>query len=215
MTRKLSSAARLAWLTLLVAAVGGPVLAADARGCKDPAGLKRFEGSSLVQCETRDFGEYVLPTGKLNAWDYAQSKPTFAAKLDVEGRTSFNIYFVAKGPSSAEVFRNYKLDLDSKGYASLFEAKGAELGFDQGRIFQSVGPGEQLFGYSPTNSRYLSAVKEEGSRKTYVSLYVIEYEGGVHSRLKAEKGQVLVRLDVIEAGAMDDRMVVVSASDME
>lgn len=189
--------------------------AADAPGCREPAGLKRFEGSSLVHCEARDFGEHQLATGRLIAWDYSAKRPNYAAKLDIEGRLSFNIYFVPKGPSAAEVARNYRLDLDAKGYRVLFEAKGAEFGGDQGRIFEHIGPGQQLFGYSVENSRYIAAVKDDGERKTYVSLYVIEYQGGLHNKLKAEKGQVLVRLDTVEVGALRDRMRVVTASEME
>lgn len=210
---------RAAYSVVLAAAIVmsscGAAHAADAPGCKDPAGLKRFEGSTLAECQARDFGEYALPTGKLVAWDYGAKRANWASKMDVEGKTSFNIYMVPKGPSSAEVFRNYKLDLAAKGFKGLYEATGQEFGFDQGRVFENTGPGEQLFGYSADNSRFIAAVKDEGTRKTYVSLYVIEYQGGVHSKLKAEAGQVLVRLDVVVAGELQDRMVIVSASEME
>lgn len=201
---------------LCLTGVSAPdAFAADAPGCKDPVGLQRFEGSSLVQCEGRDFAEYVLPAGKLVSWDYSAGRPSFAAKLDVEGRSTANIYFVPKGPSSAEVFRNYKLDLEAKGFKAIYEAKGHEFGLDQGRVFENNGPGEQLFGYSAETSRYISAVKDEGTRKTYVSLYVIDYQGGVHRKLKAEVGQVLVRLDTIVAGELAERMETVTASQME
>ena len=210
-----SAASALTAAAVIIAASAGAAFAADAPGCKDPAGIKRFEGSSLVMCETRDFGEYALPTGKLVAWDYNNQRPNFASKLDIEGKPSFSIYFVPKGPSSAEVFRNYKLDLDEKGFKPLYEAKGAEFGPDQGRVFENIGPGAQLFGYSVENSRYLSAIKDEGSRKTYISLYVIEYQGGIHPKLKADIGQVLVRVDTVVVGELQDRMVTVSASEME
>lgn len=143
-------------------------LAADMPGCKDPSGLKRFQGSSLVLCENRDFGEYTLPAGKLLSWDYNTKTPNFESQIA-----------------------------------------------DQGRIFEHMGPGEQLFGYSSERSRYLSAVKDEGGRQTYVSLYVIEYLGGVHSKLKGEIGQVMVRLDTITVGGLADRMTLVSASEMQ
>jgi len=189
--------------------------AGDAPGCKDPAGLKRFDGSRLVQCEQRDFAEYALPLGKLTAWNYDTKTPAFESKLDVEGRASFNIYFVPKGPSSAEVARNYELDLAAKGFEVLFAAKGSEFGFDQGRVFEHMGPGEQLFGYSPENARYISAKKEENGRQTYISLYVIQYAGGIHSKLRGEVGQVMVRLDTIVSGALEDRMTVVTANQMQ
>lgn len=193
----------------------GAAIAADAPGCKDPADLKRFEGASLVLCESRDFGEYQLPEGRLISWDYGRNKPVFAVKRDLEGRPTYNIYFVPKGPSSAEVFRNYQVELLDKGFKPLFEANGAEFGPDQGRIFEHIGPGGQLFGYSPENSRFVAAVRDEGQRQTYVALYVIEFQGGVHPKLRAERGQVLVRLDTIEVGQLRSRMELVKADEME
>lgn len=212
LVRAIAAAGFSAALTMAVIL---PAAAADAPGCKDPAGLKRFEGATLVLCESRDFGEYQLPTGKLLAWDYNTKRPSFESKIDLEGKPAFHIYKVPKGPSSAEVFRNYEIDLADKGFEVLYKAAGLEFGVDQGRIFEHMGPGGQLFGYSPANARYASAVKDEGDLKTYVSLYVIEFEGGLHSKISAERGQVLVRLDVVQVGALKDRMVVVSSSDME
>ncbi len=196
-------------------AAGTPALAADAPGCADPPGLKRFEGSQIVECEAKDFAEVELPTGPLLSWDYTAQKPTFESKLDIEGKPVSNVYLVPVGPSSAEVFRNYRQDLEADGFESLYEAKGAELGGDQGRIFENRGPGGQLFGYSVEGSRYATAIKDEGSRKTYVSLYVIEFAGGYHPTIQPAPKQVLVRLDVTVAGELEERMEVVSASEIE
>lgn len=211
---KFPEAAGLGLLLFILGVIPG-ARAADAPDCADPAGLKRFEGSELVLCETRDFAEAEIPTGKLLSWDYTAQKPAFESKLDVEGTPSFNVYVVPAGPSSAEVYRNYKLDLEANGFAVLYEAKGADFGIDQGRIFENRGPGAQLFGYSTENSRFASAVKDEGARKTYVSLYVIEYAGGLHPSIVPAPKQVLVRLDVIVAGTLEERMEVVSASEIE
>ncbi len=205
----------IAALAAAVVILPSQLFAADAPGCKDPVGLKRFAGSSLVQCEVRDFGEYTLPIGKLVSWDYNTKTPNYESNIDLDGGLSYNIYFVPKGPSSAEVARNYELELADKGFDVLYSAKAGEFGIDQGRIFEHMGPGEQLFGYSTDRSRYLTAVKSEGDRQTYVSLYVIEYGGGVHRKLQGEIGQVMVRLDTIVAGSLKDRMTVVSASEMQ
>jgi outer membrane protein OmpA-like peptidoglycan-associated protein len=200
---------------LLALAMIDPAAAADAPGCTDPVSLKRFAGSSLVECETRDFASYTLATGRLLSWDYAARTPVLESRMDVEGSLAQRVYFVPKGPSSDEVARSYEIDLAGNGYRVLYRAKGAELGFDQGRFFESTGPGEQLFGYSPERSRYLSLVKEDAGRRTFVSLYVIEYQGGVHSRLKGEPGQVMVRLDTVIEGGLEARMELVTAAEMD
>lgn len=187
--------------------------AADKAGCKDIAGLKRFEGSSIVLCDQRNFAEYTLPTGKVIEYDHSAQKGTYENKEDLEGRLTQNVYSVPAGPSSADVFRNYKNELEAKGFKILFEAKQSETRFLDS-FFESRGPGGQLFGYSPDEARYAAAVKEEGGVKTYLALYVIEYEDGYVPEFDAVKGQVYVRLDSVQIGELVDQMVVVSAAEI-
>jgi OmpA-OmpF porin, OOP family len=184
--------------------------AADASSCADVGGLKRIETSSIVLCENRDFAEYTLPTGKSISYDSRARKGEFEAVVNLEGRLTQNVYAVPKGASSAEVFRNYKADLTAKGYSILFEAKQADIGPSLGRFFENMGPGTQIWGYSSDEARYAAAVKENGSAKTYIALYVIEYDDGYDSGFHPEKGQVMVRLDAVQVGELTNRMVTVS-----
>jgi outer membrane protein OmpA-like peptidoglycan-associated protein len=188
--------------------------AADARHCADIAGLKRFDGSSIVICEARSFAEYLLPTGKSLAYDFDTRRAVFEAALKLEGRLTQNVYAVPKGASAAEVFRNYAAALAAKGYAVLFQAQQAELGENLGSYFENTGPGTQIWGYSPNEARYLAAVKDADGTRTYVALYVIEYEDGYDRRFSPAKGQVMVRLDAVEVGALTDRMTVASAAEI-
>lgn len=207
-----------AWLAVLAlaasGAAAGKAAAADARGCSDPAGLKRFERSSIVLCERRDFAEYTLPTGRAVSYDFGAKRAAFEASSDLEGRLVQNVYAVPMGPSSAEVFRNYKADLEAKGFRLLFEARQADTGPALQSHFENMGPGTQIWGYSPDQARFAAAVKEEGGAKTYVALYVVEYQDGYEPRFSPQKGQVMVRLDVLQAGRIADRMVVVSAAEI-
>jgi len=115
--------------------------------------------------------------------------------MSLEGRLIQNAYAVPMGPSAAQVFRNYKTDLAAKGYSILFEAKQADIGPAMGEFFEDTGPGTQIWGYSPDEARYAAAVKDNGGAKTYIALYVIEYDDGYEPRFHPEKGQVMVRLD--------------------
>jgi outer membrane protein OmpA-like peptidoglycan-associated protein len=193
------------------ASLASAARAADAAGCKDAGGLKRFERASIVMCEQRDFAEYTLPTGKTARDENGTMTNKFEASLALEGRLTQSVYAVPKGPSSAEVFRNYKADLAAKGYKLLFEAKQADTGM-LGHFFEERGPGTQIWGYSDDEARYAAAVKEDGDAKTYVALYVVEYADGYEPKFRPEKGQVMVRLDTVQVGELTDRMVVVSAS---
>src|SRR5689334_17394984 len=102
--------------------------AADSRGCTDAAGLKRFEGSSIGLCAQRTFAEYTLPTGKAASCEVNREEGTVEASERLEGRLVQNVYGVPRGPCCAEVFRNYTLDLDAKGYERLFEPEQGAKG---------------------------------------------------------------------------------------
>jgi OmpA-OmpF porin, OOP family len=201
-----------AMMTLGVVPAG---YAADARGCRDADDIGRFQGSSLVMCANKDFAEYVLPTGPMQNFDFDTHRSTFQQQSSLEGRLSQNVYAVPPGSSSAQVFRNFRELLQGKNYAFLYEGKQADLGEHFGSYFEWVGPGTQLFGYSPEEARYLAATKEENGIKIYVALYVIEYDDGFDRNFEAAKGQVLVRLDVLRAGTLSNQMVVVSAAEIE
>ena len=202
-------------LLFLVSVMTSSVLAAsakDAAGCADVGGLKRFDGSSIVMCEKRNFTEYLLPTGKSLDYDFDTKKATFESSLALEGGSTQNVYAVPGNASAAEVFRNYKADLTAKGYRILFEARQGDIGPNMSTFFENMGPGTQIWGYSPDEARYVAAVKEDGDSKTYIALYVIEYADGYEPKFSPRKGQVMVRLDALQVGQLADRMVVVSAA---
>lgn len=188
--------------------------AADAPGCKDLNDLKRFEGSSIVFCDKRDFAEYTLVNGRFEGYDFNAHKPLGASVTEVEGRLNQLVYAVPVGPSSAEVFRNYKLDLEAKGFAISFEAKGADIGRGHGSFFQDFGPGGQIFGYSEQFARYAVASKEVDGVKIWAVLYIVDFQGGYNPKFAPAKGQVMVRLDFLQIGELKDRMVLVSAAEM-
>ena len=191
-----------------------PAGANDAKGCRDLAGLKRFETSALVECDGRNFAEYRLPTGAAQDYDHDSKRGTFASQLDLEGRLARTLYIVPPGPSGAEVFRNYRMELRDKGFTALYEARGGELGFWMPKVFENDGPGGQLLGYNAPETRYIAASKDEGGVKTHLAILVVEYQDGHHSRFRPEKGQVVVRIDMLESGELKDQMVTVSAAEI-
>lgn len=198
----------------LALAAASPALAADMGGCKDLSGLKRFEGSSIVQCEKKNFAEYKLPAGQATAYDFNNKRGAFTASVDLEGRLTQNVYAVPMGASAAEVFRNYKQDLEAKGFRTLYEGKQGELGYWMAKVFENQGPGGQLFGYSPNEARYVAVEKEDNGLKTNLAIYVVEYADGYAPKVSPQKGQVFVRIDEIQSGELKDKMVTVTAEEM-
>ena len=200
----------VAILMLLVVTRGAAGAPAD---CMDVVGLKRFAGSSIVLCDRRAFTEYTLPTGKSVGYDFNTKTGTFEASVDLDGSLAQNVYAVPMGASAAEVFRNYQANLAEQGYTTLFSAKKSDTGPSLGSFFENMGPGTQIWGYSPDEARYLAAVRDDaGGTKTYIALYVVEYQDGYEPKFSPQKGQVMVRLDAVQTGHLADRMVVVSAA---
>jgi OmpA-OmpF porin, OOP family len=189
--------------------------AADAEGCRDMAGLKRFDGSDIVMCGAKAFAEYTLPTGRVVDYDFSGKTGRFDASEALEGRLTQNVYAVPMCASSAEVIRNYRQELEAKGFKILYAAQGLEMGESMGQWFADHGPGTQIFAYSPDQARYIAAVKEEGGVKTAIALFAVEFVNGYEPRYSPAVGQVMVRLDTVEIGALQDKMTLVSAEEID
>jgi hypothetical protein len=189
MTR-LNSIAKFAFATFAFFCVASPaVWAADKEGCKDIPGIKRFQGSQIENCTTRNFVEYGLPTGQAQNWD-SDKKRIEGNFEELEGKLTRILYRTAQGASSVEVFRNYKNDLTSSGFKILYEAKNGETDHIDMQWWDAFG---NLGGNEP---RYAAAVKEENGVKSYVALWI------------ANKGddETIVALDLLTVGELKNKM---------
>lgn len=93
----------------------------------------------------------------------------------------------------------------------LFTGAGPEeLGYDFDALPQYDLMEGQLFPYSHTDARY-GAYKIGGN---YVVVYAAAFENGAPKQ-PIEKGQTAVQVDIIEAKPMEEKMVTVSAAEME
>ena len=174
--------------------------------------LKRYEGSFIVAYSQKEYDEYRLIVSKaLNKFAEGSGGKQIEKEQVIEGKVTRITYFAPKGRSVLEVFRNYEQELKSKNAETLFTGSGAEgLGYAFGSVPQYEDLAGQLFSYSHTNARY-------GAYKigdTYAAIYVAAFEyGSTHHTI--EKGQTAVQVDIIEAKPMQEKMVSVSATEME
>jgi len=213
MTSMIGQIGRVAALALgLLAAAMAPALTADIKGAKDYPGIKRFEGASIVSYSTQKFTHYTLALGPATGVD-AAGKATFASSKQASGALTRLSYTAPAGVSSADVFENYQNELAAKGYQVLFKADGAAIGPNQGDIFAGIET--QLFEYSTEAGHFLTAELSKDGATVDIALYVTEYEDGYTPRVEVEQGQVIVQLDVVESGTLQDKMVTVSAADIE
>jgi OOP family OmpA-OmpF porin len=212
MNSMIGTIGRIAVLALaLAAAVAAPAAAADIRGAKDYPGIKRYEGASIVVYSTQKFTRYILPLGPADDVD-AGDKPVFAASREVSGALTRLSYTVPAGVSSDDVFENYQNELAAKGYQVLFKADADAIGKRQDAIFSGIGT--QLFDYSPEAAHLLTAELTKDGTTIDIALYVTEFEDGYTRSVEVEKGQVIIQLDVIESGTLQDKMVTVSAAEI-
>ncbi|MBW8726220.1 MAG: DUF4892 domain-containing protein [Inquilinus limosus] len=213
MSSMIGTIGRIAALAfVLAAAVTAPAFAADIPGAKDYPGIKRYEGASIVEYKTQKFTHYTLPLGPVDEAD-ADNKPVFAASKQASGALTRLSYTVPAGISSADVFENYQNELAAKGYTVLYKADGGAIGKRQDTIFDGVGT--QLFSYSPDAAHFLTAELAKDGATVSIALYVTEFEDGYTRDIEVAKGQAIVQLDVIESGTLQDKMVTVTAAEIE
>ena len=101
----------LGWLPAVCAVLFLAVMAnaQDVVGSKDPAGVKRYEGSELIGYRAPKFDEYLLPLGTPTS----MAPPVYAESKQIEGLVSYYTYLAPKGRMPTELFRNYKQEFQS------------------------------------------------------------------------------------------------------
>jgi OOP family OmpA-OmpF porin len=195
----------------------GGMLRAQDPVTRDVAGhdhplLKRYEGSFIVAYSQKEYDVYKLILGKtLNPSSESSGGKRLEKEQAVEGKVTRITYYAPKGRSVLEVFRNYERELKAQTAETLFTGSGPEeLGYEFGGVPQYAILEGQLFPYSHTDARY-------GAYKigdTYLIVYAAAFENGVPKH-PLDKGQTAVQVDIIEAKPMQEKMVSVSATEME
>lgn len=197
----------------------GIAQAGDVAGSKDYALVKRFEGSSIGRYLTKDYDAMKFTLGKVE-FDYEKQDFKSFPQENKEGRRTSILYAMPAGVSVLEAFRNYENELKEKGFEILFSGNGLDEQLDNGydrfveKTFKASAPENWFTPMTLVKDfRYLAARKtrEDGG----------EIWASVEAALNTEwdypefpKGNVIVRLDVIETKAMGSRMVTVKAAEM-
>jgi outer membrane protein OmpA-like peptidoglycan-associated protein len=179
----------------------GLVPEADIAGASDHSLIDRYPGSVIDEYETTEFDEFHLALGP-------GKNRTIENTQTLDGRVTIIRYAIDKERSTLEVFRNYEIFLEQKGFETLFSCADKECG---GRDFNlAVIPYTTEQGDAVPGQRYLAAVLRRAEGDVHVSLYVTKASG-----LGGEKkDQVYARLAVIEAKPMQVGLQHVSATEM-
>ncbi len=201
--------------------------AKDATGAKDHAILKRIQGSEIIWAKTAKFDEYAIPLEQVQ-FDYDKQtfKPTKTEKA--EGVRTTLYYKLPGETSTLEAVKQYEADLKPAGFEPLFTAANDKLDDGYNRFVARSFPAvkgtkglEYLHEFNHEEQRFM-ALKGTGKsgNAIYVTLYafVLQDVGTGFDELKEahrlDKGQTIVRVDVLETQAMEARMTVVKASEI-
>ncbi|MEX1108978.1 MAG: DUF4892 domain-containing protein [Dongiaceae bacterium] len=210
--------AALTGFLLLAFALGAGALAPTARAQDgDPVGaadhplIPRYGGATIIGYDHRAFEQFRLPlsaplrdgAGDVRLSDFR----------DLEGRHTRIIYAAPADRSSLEVFHNYERALGEAGFEILFfcgaEACGergvfaTELLYAPDRRLRTLGPVTEFAFSFPLQPYFLAARLVRPDGDIHVSLYVARENFDAFAETH---NRALILLDVIEPGALEDRI---------
>lgn len=219
-------------LFVLVVSVGilsSPSFAGDVPGSKDPSFLKRITGSEIIWYGFSKFDEMPIALEKIQ-FDYNTSdfKPT--KKQILEGARTVIYYKLPGDASTLEAVRQYQDFLGQSGYRTLFTAANEDLDDGYNRFVSQIFPQakkttnlQYLHEFNHSEQRYavLEGTDPDGA-PLFVSLYAFIIEDGsgtgygeLVSEHDIQKGNCILRVDVLQTKAMEERMTVVKAEEIE
>src|ERR1700686_637905 len=162
----------LRWLPALCIVLFLAVMAnaQDVVGSKDPAGMKRYEGSEIIGYRAPKFDEFLLPLGPPTSMS---SPVAYAKQVKVEGLVSRYAYLAPAGRSPAELFRNYKLEFQRLGLVTLYEKEAGEKGWFGPTLGQGADEDQlgQILSYNETQARVLLAESKD-AKPVYYYVFV-------------------------------------------
>ena len=189
--------------------------AQDMPDSKDPAGMKRYEGSELIGYRAPKFDEYLLPLGPPTSMD----PPAYEKSKQIEGQVSYYTYLAPAGRTPAELFRNYKQEFQRLGIEVQYEKAAGQHGWF-GPTFNKVATESelsQILAYDEDDER-LVVGRSKDAQPTYYVVFVTAYKDGViPERLEGRvaKGRALAQLVVVSPDVMEKKMTFVNADDMK
>jgi len=219
---------RSALLLLATCAALSPLQAADAPGSKDHSLLKRVTGSEIIWYKFSKFDEMPIALEKIE-WSYADEKFKDTKREMPEGQRTTIYYKLPGDASTLEAVRQYQDLLKPAGYTTLFTAANDNLDNGYNRFVSQIFPDAEktsgldyLHQFNHDEQRYavLKGTNANGD-VIYVSIYAFllnDVSTGFNDLKEAhglDKGNCIVRVDVLETKPMEARMTVVKAEEIE
>lgn len=212
---------------VIFACAAARLLAGDAPGSKDPALLKRMEGSEIIWYKKLAFDAMTIALERIE-WDYSSDKFKPTKKENTEGARTILYYKLPGETSTLEAVRQYETALKPDGFETLFTAENDKLDDGYNRFVSEIFPTakktdqlQYLHEFNKDEQRYLVLKgKGKAGNAVYVSLYAFQLNdvstgfAELVEKHKLAKGQTVLRVDLLETKAMTERMTVVKADEI-
>lgn len=191
----------------------------DIPGSKDPAFLKRYEGSMIIAYLTQPYDRYVIAVS-----DPAKP-PSGYLSSTIEGQITRIVYQTGPDHSPLELLRNYEAAIEEAGLTrdlELTEREAEPRGFACGSYRQSWQPSDDWYDLSCAGIKQMGYVTAKGTKDgkdITLAVMVVNFKDDRDMIYQGRKlhfvpTQVTVVVDVVSAKAVEIKMVEVKATDM-
>lgn len=198
----------------------------DAAGAADSAYTGRYEGSTIVGQTSQEFTEMTLPAGPAD-----KKTKAFSKTVSQKGKILRSLYVSPEQRSSLEVFGNYIDALKAKGFAVVYECADADCGatfkdlkynakdpavvISKDADTRRVNVSRAMFS-KVVEPRYALLKQGATGQETYVAVFAALNAGGSYGDMsKALRDRVGVLIEVVDASAREDKIVTVTADDID
>ncbi len=185
--------------------------------------MPRYEGSTILLQSSQKFGELGLQIGGLSTPNSSDPKEV----RKVEGRTHRSTYVLLNLPaakrSTLEIARNYEMAFKEIGFSTIWSGGQAEL--RNGPPTQYYGVPEldkQLMTTGVKDRRYFCMEKAGLFAAVFVAArswdHVIMDSSDANpwkQKVTIPEGAVLIQVDYVDTRPMEEKMVMVSAAEMQ
>ena len=210
----------------------------DEDGSRDHPLLKRYEGSLIVNYETKAYDELTVPLSTLKASederDGTNNRVVRADNaLQLEGAYARLVYIVPEGRSPLEVLRNYQQEMKVGGGEILYECKNTDCGGELGgndfggstqSLMMVLYPKERITApdfsngncattTNLTEQRFTVGKLTQDGNEAVVAVLAYAVEDDLYC--KEFNGRTFVMVLVLENKAREQKMVTVSAAEMQ
>jgi outer membrane protein OmpA-like peptidoglycan-associated protein len=193
-------------------------LSRDVAGAKDHPLIPRYEGSVIFGYKVERYVEANMPLGP--ATKSIDARRGFEKVEKLEGPRTRILYLAPPQRTSLEVYRNYRNALEKQGFATVYECRGDECGvqIEDAIYYDSK---ERLI----TNNQVAAHAFTMGVEdpRLWVGkldrregpLWVLVFAGHSGNSADGRAGnRVSVLVDIVDKGAMEQRMVKVDAREI-